>query len=156
MNPIPKKRRITDRKYLRWIKQQECLVAKYFRQGWLRAMQDPFKACVPPIDPHHVTPVSLGGSDKTAVPLCRKHHDYAQRGPLTFQETYGIVFDSEVARLRKEYALLNVKPTKERKPRTCRPKVESYRISCSCGRKHVSKDLRFWCTKVRDYLVAEL
>lgn len=135
MNPAPKVKRITDRRYLKWIKQQECLLA-------IRG------ECIGITDAHHVKPVSLGGSDYTAVPLCRKHHDEVHH--------HAIHFVAEIVRLRQEYAALNIKPAKERKPRTCRPKVESYRISCSCGRKHVSKDLRFWCTKVRDYLVAEL
>jgi hypothetical protein len=55
-----KRRRITDRRYLRWIKSQGCLVAGKVDE------------CQGPIDPDHTTPKSLGGSDYTAVPLCRK------------------------------------------------------------------------------------
>jgi len=103
-----KRRRITDRRYLKWIKSLGCLVAGKLDE------------CQGPIDPDHTTPVSLGGSDYTAVPLCRKHHDLANRRDW-FQVRYSVLFQYEVERLNREYPRLK-QCIRERKPRVRRDK----------------------------------
>lgn len=61
-----KRKRETDRKYLKWVKSLPCTFQS--------------DDCFGPIDPHHTVPRSIGGSDRTALPLCRKHHDRYQFG----------------------------------------------------------------------------
>ncbi len=103
---IAKPKRVTDRRYLRFVKEHDCLART-------------FMECAGPLDPHHVILVSLGGSDYTTVPLCRKHHDEAHRGLQAFENKYAILFNYEIAKLREEYRKLEVttraKPTREQK-----------------------------------------
>jgi hypothetical protein len=53
-----------------------------------------------PVDPHHTETGGVGmkGSDFTAIPLCRKHHDeYHSVGKKSFGELHGIiVWEKEV------------------------------------------------------------
>lgn len=77
---FPKPKRFEDRDYLDFIKDFECAVWKCERL---------------PCDPHHVTTVGARGSDLSAVPLCRYHHnkiDSPGWGRNTFQKHYGINF----------------------------------------------------------------
>lgn len=52
-----------------------------------------------PVDPHHVETGGVGmkGSDFTAIPLCRKHHDeLGSKGKETFQQLHGIMLAKEI------------------------------------------------------------
>ncbi len=89
MTAIPKKVREEDPDYLKWIKWHACLLLAR-------------DTCLGPIDPHHVTPVSLGGSDRETLPLCRLHHDLANRREW-FENLYKIDFDAEIGRLNGIY-----------------------------------------------------
>ena len=47
--------------------------------------------CFGPSDVHHLRTVGAGGSDYTAVPLCRVHHtEWHQMGDKKFLETHGV------------------------------------------------------------------
>ena len=103
---LPKKKRVTNRAYVKWIKTLPCLVLNSSVSA---------TPCILPIDPHHVTPRSLGGSDYTCVPLCRRHHDEANNR-AEFEAKYPVVLDYEIVRLNRQYAALNRKPKPIRKP----------------------------------------
>ena len=80
---ILKKKRETDKGYISYVINQPCLVCY--------AM---------PCDPHHTKTVGSFGSDYTVISLCRKHHtECHQIGKNTFQEKYGIDFDTEIIKL---------------------------------------------------------
>ncbi len=85
---LAKPKRITNRAYLRWIKTLECVVAG--NESF------PKTECLGPIDPHHSIPVSVGGSDYTAVPICRKHH-----GMYQSSATARLIFLDFAASLRR-------------------------------------------------------
>lgn len=89
MNPNPKSKREVDKKYLDYVKKQTCLA---------------FGLCVGWEEPYHVKTKGAGGSDRSTVPLCRKHHSEChQIGSVTFQSKYGINFNNEIKRLQREY-----------------------------------------------------
>ncbi|MEJ4043456.1 DUF968 domain-containing protein [Erwinia sp. SLM-02] len=73
----PKRRRWTNEKYTRWVKQQPCLCCG--RQA---------------DDPHHLIGYGLGGMatkthDLFVIPLCRAHHDELHADVGAFEEKYG-------------------------------------------------------------------
>lgn len=77
MNPHPKQRRETDRPYLDWIKTLPCCV------GF---------DCLGPPDPAHLETVGAFGSDYSAAPMCRKHHDELHdKGIEWMQQTYRLL-----------------------------------------------------------------
>lgn len=56
-----------------------------------------------PSDPHHEPPISLGGTSKGLVPLCRRHHNVRhQIGPVRFNDRYGLDLVAEAARIERE------------------------------------------------------
>ncbi len=113
MASFPKPKRITNRAYLRWIKQDGCIIAK---TDYLVGYGD----CSGPIDPHHVIPVSLLGSDYDAIPVCRKHHDQIQRMPqlrpllLAITKNYNGRYHLEVAPRAKPKREQKIKPFKKK------------------------------------------
>ncbi|MDE1188219.1 MAG: DUF968 domain-containing protein [Pantoea sp.] len=73
----PKRRRLENEKYTRWVKAQTC-------------------ACCnnPADDPHHIIGHGQGGMgtkahDLFVIPLCRAHHDELHRNPGEFENKYG-------------------------------------------------------------------
>lgn len=73
----PKRRRWTNEKYTRWVKQQPCLCCG--RQA---------------DDPHHLIGYGQGGMgtkahDLFTLPLCRAHHDELHADMRAFEERYG-------------------------------------------------------------------
>jgi transposase-like protein len=67
---MPDPHRTTDEDYLEWVRQQKCAVC----------------LSAPPNDPHHLTSKGAGGSDRTAIPLCRDcHRRYHDLGHDAFQ-----------------------------------------------------------------------
>ena len=73
----PKRRRWTNEKYTRWVKQQPCLCCG--RQA---------------DDPHHLIGYGQGGMgtkahDLFTLPLCRAHHDELHADMRAFEEKYG-------------------------------------------------------------------
>lgn len=92
---IPKPKRHKDKKYLEWILTQPCIVDNC--------------ECLGDIIYHHTVTVGAGGSDKEAVPLCKRHHipGVHSMGKKTFQEKYGINFKLEILRLIGKYENMN-------------------------------------------------
>ncbi len=73
----PKRRRWTNEKYTRWVKQQPCACCKQ-----------------PADDPHHIIGYGQGGMgtkahDLFVIPLCRKHHDELHADTAAFEQKYG-------------------------------------------------------------------
>jgi len=61
---------------------------------FIRALPCMFCHSPPPSDPHHVTTRGAGGSDLTAVPVCRKHHiEVGQIGKWEMEKRYGVTWD---------------------------------------------------------------
>ena len=89
----PRKGRIEDPAYRRWIRTQPCLV------------QD--RDCRGPIDPNHVGRFGRGrDNDYNAVPLCRRHHDlYHEIHRQRFEARFGVSFAAAIAGLNEEYKL---------------------------------------------------
>jgi len=70
---LGKPTRQVDEKYLDYIRGLECIV------------------CHRRPDPHHLVARGAGGSDYTAIPLCRLHHTEAHTlGKARFGERYGL------------------------------------------------------------------
>jgi len=71
---LSKPQRYVNEAYLNYVRQNRCVVCK-----------------TRPVDAHHVQTRGAGGSDLTAVPLCRIHHDGIHRmGVMTFQTHFKI------------------------------------------------------------------
>ena len=104
---LAKPKRITNRAYLKWVKSFNC------------AMSSP--ECVLPVDPHHTTPVSLGGSDYTAIPLCRKHHDEVHQHPEGNKTFYTYAL-KVMADLWKEHQTKIQPRTKRERQQKLRPR----------------------------------
>lgn len=87
----PRRGRIEDPAYLRWIRSLGCLIAN--------------RDCRGSSDPHHVGHFGQARrNDHKAVPLCRIHHDENERlNNQPFEEKYGIEFHAEIVRLQTEY-----------------------------------------------------
>ncbi len=87
----PRRGRIDDPAYLRWIRSLACMIGN--------------RDCRGSSDPHHVGHYGQARSnDHKAVPLCRVHHDEAERindGP--FEEKYGVSFEAAIERLNEGY-----------------------------------------------------
>lgn len=72
---MPDPHRQTDEDYLEWVRGQQCAV------------------CLSPApnDPHHLTSRGAGGSDLTALPLCRVcHRTYHAVGQSHFEKERGV------------------------------------------------------------------
>ncbi len=121
---IPKPKRIRDAKYLAWIRTRPCIALN----------------CVegPPSEPHHVKPKGGGimgskVSDRRTVPVCRKHHEAAERSADSWRN----YFESSIPVLNQVYDATY--PVAPRKTRTLQP-VAKLRIEhCVCGRSHTIK-----------------
>lgn len=84
----PKTKRTVDKKYLKWIRTQPCLVAD--------------AECYGDIVYHHTVSVGAGGSDLDTVPLCKLHHYMVHSvGSKTFQEIHEVDFKVEIEKLNK-------------------------------------------------------
>jgi hypothetical protein len=85
---FPKPMRLQDRGYLRWIRQQPCLI-------------DHVQA-----DAHHVDVGGVGtkGSDYRTLPLCRRCHREAHTlGRRRFEERHRLDMREEIIRLLETY-----------------------------------------------------
>jgi len=89
----PRRGRIEDPAYLRWIRSQPCMIGN--------------RDCRGLSDPHHVGHLGQARkNDYNAVPLCRVHHDEVTKihnGP--FEERYGVSFSAAIQGLNEEYRL---------------------------------------------------
>jgi hypothetical protein len=87
----PRRGRIEDPAYLRFIRSHPCMIAN--------------RECRGMIDPHHVGHYGQArANDRRAAPLCRVHHDEVtliHNGP--FQEKYGVSFEAAITGLNDEY-----------------------------------------------------
>lgn len=118
-------RRVIDRRYLRWAKQQPC----YALRCWTMLTKEE-QPCEGPMDPHHAKEKGQGkiGSkpdDGDSIPACRKHHDLAERNANRFRE----VFAELKQILQAEYRLLF--PKIQREPRKKAPGLKSITVQCS-------------------------
>jgi len=95
-----KPKREIDKDYLKWIRQQPCLVS-IGRCGI-------GCGCEGEITAHHDPTIGAGGSDFNALPFCLAHHipGVHSMGKKTFQEIYNIDFNRERVRLLKNYIIL--------------------------------------------------
>ncbi len=85
---IPKPKRIEDKEYLEYIREQPCLISG---KG---------------ADPHHLTTRGAGGSDYTAIPLARRYHtEIEQIGVEKFEAKYNINTWKEAHRLLEKWML---------------------------------------------------
>ena len=82
---IPKPERTTDEEYLGYIQQQDCLV------------------CGDISESHHLITRRTGGSDYTAVNLCREHHTEIGMGIEKFQKKYKLNVWKDAHRLFERY-----------------------------------------------------
>lgn len=155
MRRLAKPIRKQDPQYLEFIRRQRCLVSGI---------------AVDYMEAHHVRQYGHGGTgtkpdDSRAVPLRAPfHREYHEIGRRNFEAKYQIDLEFEIARLRKEYAALNVKPAKAKKA-VLKPRIDCIAIICSCGLRHLPSlkqvsfeqdGMRYWCRKNRNYMVAEL
>ena len=87
----PRRGRIEDPAYLRFIRSQACMISD--------------RKCRGQIDPHHVGHYGQArANDRKAVPLCRLHHDEAQSiHNWKFEEKYGVSFEAAIIGLNDEY-----------------------------------------------------
>lgn len=73
---LSKPKRTENREYLDWVKSQPCVVGH---------------GCYGPTDPDHLKTVGSGGTDYSAIPMCRKHHtDRHQYGRVKFERETGV------------------------------------------------------------------
>lgn len=87
--PIPKPGRQTDRRFLTFVREHDCVVCGRHE-----------------VDAHHLDSRGSGGSDYSCVPLCRRCHDeYHQRGRATFESDHSILLWRENSRLLAAYIL---------------------------------------------------
>ena len=88
----PRRGKVEAPEYLAWLRRGRCLVAG--RDCWGR------------IDPHHVGHCGQARrNDWNALPLCRFHHEMVQHGigRPAFEARFAVEFDSEIARLNREF-----------------------------------------------------
>lgn len=87
----PRRGRIEDRDYLRFIRSQPCIISD--------------RKCRGPIDPHHIGHYGQArANDRRAAPLCRLHHDEAETiTDQKFEEEYGVSFEAAIIGLNDEY-----------------------------------------------------
>ena len=87
----PRRGRVEDPEYLRWVRSLPCLIGN--------------RDCRGSSDPHHVGHFGQARrNDHKAVPLCRIHHEENERlNNVPFEEKYGLNFEAEIQRLREIY-----------------------------------------------------
>jgi hypothetical protein len=81
---------VEDPKFLAWIKTLPCAVPR---------CQSRF------VDPHHTGPRGLSqtASDRSAIPLCRAHHDqYHDKGRVWFEAEYSLNINAMVGWLNEK------------------------------------------------------
>jgi hypothetical protein len=82
--------RVTDEDYLDHVRSLDCVSCNH--------------SLVTQSDPHHLTTRGAGGSDYTAVPMCRLHHDEIHRGGLNkFEMLHGLDMYQALARCLASY-----------------------------------------------------
>ncbi|MCK5616705.1 DUF968 domain-containing protein [Candidatus Pacearchaeota archaeon] len=82
---FPKPKRYTNETYLEHVRCLPCCAPGCKQKN----ISGPNKGKV---DPHHTRSVKAGGSDLTAIPLCREHHTEVHWSQVKFQEKCGIDF----------------------------------------------------------------
>jgi hypothetical protein len=88
---FPKPKRVIDPTFLNRVRHSRCAVV-----GCCRFY----------IDPHHLITRGSGGSDHTAIPLCREHHaELHTIGKKRFEEECGLDLWAVNARQLAEYAV---------------------------------------------------
>ena len=89
MTDLTKPRRVIDEGFLVFVRSLRCLV---------------FGCTSAVTDPHHLKSRGAGGSDHTAVPMCRRHHGEVHAwGPRTFGEKYSVNLWAESSRVLGAY-----------------------------------------------------
>lgn len=132
MSAIPKPKREIDTPYRQWIKTLPCYAGM---------RMEPLKMCMGIIDPHHVIPDGGGKtgskvSDRRCIPLCRFHHDEAERSQRVFNATYGDP-EGEIRDLNREYDARTRGPRKPKPPRQVKQRLHLSVTHCQqCGDSH--------------------
>jgi hypothetical protein len=156
MTAIPKPKRERNESYLKFVRQQPCLI--------FQAM-DGMAFCLGPVEAHHIrkgehSGVATKPSDFTALPLCiTHHHAYHGAGHDSFCDVYELDIPAEQQRLMGLYLASNPKP--KRAP-TTRIDADIRVKRCACGRKHFysftskefDKETMSWFCKVRNMWVS--
>lgn len=87
---FPKPKRVVDLVFLDRVRRLRCLVvgcSQFYT------------------DPHHLISRGAGGSDYTAIPLCRKHHTELHAiGKARFESDYGVDLWEVSSRVVSKYA----------------------------------------------------
>lgn len=84
---IAKPRRLVDPKFLSFVREKKCLGCGRFG-----------------VDAHHLDTRGSGGSDYSAVPLCRCcHTEWHQSGPAMFEQRHRVNLWRECAGILSEY-----------------------------------------------------
>jgi hypothetical protein len=87
---LPKPKRIVDEAYLGFVRDRRCTV--------------PGCRHSEPADPHHIVTRGAGGSDYTAIPLCREHHSLIHHvGRARFETDTGLDLWQVAARVLALY-----------------------------------------------------
>lgn len=93
VKPQKKSKRVEDKAYLQFIREQRCLVSNYECQTYA-------------IHAHHHERVSQLGSDHSAIPLCAFHHmKLHTSGVDSFATKYKIDYDAQIKRLNLLYKI---------------------------------------------------
>ncbi len=86
---LTKPRRVQDEGYLNFVRSSRCAVVGCHAFA---------------IDAHHTITRGAGGSDYSAIPVCRSHHSELHHiGRARFESEYGISLAAVNARLLGEY-----------------------------------------------------
>jgi len=85
---MPDSHRQTDEDFLEYTRQQKCAVC----------------LSAPPNDPHHLVSRGAGGSDRTAIPLCRDcHREYHNVGETYFEKSHRVNLWKEAHKHLRRY-----------------------------------------------------
>lgn len=90
----PKPKRLTDRGYLQWVRQQPCIVARCWRRA----------------EAHHIVFDGMGktGSkvdDFYSLPCCDVHHKEAHKSRDEFEKRYGLNLPLLIIRMLGDYIM---------------------------------------------------
>jgi hypothetical protein len=95
VKPQPKRKRVVDKPYIKWIRSLDCSACKSTQLS----------------DPHHINPKgysSMSGKcdDDRAIPLCRRCHcEYHSQGRDTFEARYAMDYEVLIEALNTVWRL---------------------------------------------------
>ena len=95
---FPKEKKVSDSKYLDWIKQQPCAIRTRHGQ---HIVDNPMLIWTQVIDPHHVR--GNRHNDRMAIPMCRFHHSRIHALSSEKKEQFLKQFENKFDILVKQY-----------------------------------------------------